>query len=351
MRQSITRRDSLKAIAATAIFAPAVFGAATRGGAASLPKLPGLSASEALLLLPDDRNFERYQPAFNSRTMLRPQLRALCRTAKSVGAMVDWCRNNDLSFALRSGGHCFEGLSQSSSVVIDTRMLDQVAIDAATKTAVVGSGASLGSVYLKAGALGFALSAGSCPTIGVCGHVLGGGYGYLARPLGLACDSLLSIDLIDPQGKQIHADSQENSDLFWACRGGGGGSFGAATGFRLQMHAISNVLVFHIAWRRLSPERAVTIMADWQAWAPKAPSSITATFVVIRDPRGGLRLQCSGQSIGSVQELRRELKVLSSSPTILPMSYLAAVKLLAGSIGFRYTSAPMKGKSDYVSSP
>src|SRR4051812_8417572 len=70
------------------------------------------------------------------------------------------------------------------------------------------------------------------------GHVLGGGYGYLARPLGLACDNILSVDFVNAQGQAVHADAHHNSDLFWACRGGGGGSFGAATSFLLQLHSI-----------------------------------------------------------------------------------------------------------------
>ncbi|MEA3149494.1 MAG: hypothetical protein QOD56_433 [Gammaproteobacteria bacterium] len=350
MAHDVTRRHLLGGIAATTLSSPALLGPGRTAG--TLPPLPDVPTADAVLLRDGDTRFERYQKAFNARTILRPQLRAVCRTARSIGALVDWCRDHDLPFALRSGGHCFEGFSQSDSVVIDTRMLDQVAIDAATRTATVGAGASLGAVYLKAGAQGLALVAGSCPTIGVSGHVLGGGYGHLARPLGLASDNLIAVDLIDPEGRQIRADAQENSDLFWACRGGGGGSFGAATGYRLQLHAISDVLVFHMAWRHLSPDGAATIMADWQSWAPRAPDSINATLVVMRDPAGGgLRLQCSGQSIGSLGQLRRELKILSSSPTILPMSHLSAVKLLAGRDGFRYTSGQMKGKSDCVLAP
>ena len=237
-------------IATTAVVAPAVLSG--RQASAALPPLPNLPAGDALLLQPTDAHFADYQPAFNARTMLTPALRALPRTAAAVGTLVDWCRSNDLPFALRCGGHSYEGFSQSASVVIDARLIKAVTFDAHAMTATVGAGASLGDFYKVVAPHGLGFPGGSCPTVGVSGHVLGGGYGHLARPFGLACDSLLSIDLVDPQGHQIHADATQNADLFWACRGGGGGSFGVATGFRFQLHAVKTVFVFRIDWPTLA---------------------------------------------------------------------------------------------------
>jgi FAD/FMN-containing dehydrogenase len=344
-----TRRRFVKGIAATAIAAPAVFSA--RRAAAALPPLPNLPATDALLLRPGDAHFTDYQPAFNARTMLTPELRALCKTASAVGTMVDWCRSNNLPFAMRSGGHSYEGLSQSAGVVIDTRLLAAVSYDATTKTATVGAGASLGAFYKVVAPLNQGFPGGSCPTVGVSGHVLGGGYGHLARPFGLACDSLLSVDLIDPQGKPVHADAQQNPDLFWACRGGGGGSFGVATGYRFQLHAVGNVYVFKMSWQGLSPARAAAVMKTWAAWAPQAPIQINAHLTITPHGGGTIDLLCGGQSIGTLTQLRRELAALSSTPSISPMSYMSSINYFAGTGGWNYTSAPMKGKSDYVTSP
>jgi FAD/FMN-containing dehydrogenase len=319
---------------------------------AALPPLPNLSSNEALLLRPGDAGFAAYQPAFNTRTMLTPQLRALCKTANAVGIMVDWCRSNNLPFAMRSGGHSYEGFSQSLGIVIDTRLMSAIKVDAASKTVTVGAGASLGSIYKALAPHNLAFAAGSCPTVGVSGHTLGGGYGYLARPFGLTCDNLLSIDLIDPQGHQVHADAQQSPDLFWANRGGGGGSFGVATRFRFQLRRLTNVLVFRIDWNGLDPAHAAAILKDWQAWAPQAPSSIDATFLIKRHGSAGVDLRCSGQSIGSRSQLQTALRPLSRAPQIRSMSFFAAVNYFAGgNSGWTYTSAPMKGKSDYVVSP
>ena len=348
-----TRRSVLGRIGAAAAFAPALLlRNRVQAQPAALPPLPTLPSSEALLLRPGDAGFATYQPAFNARTMLAPQLRALCKTANALGTMVDWCRSNNLPFAMRSGGHSYEGFSQSASVVVDTRLMSAIKVDAANKTMTVGAGASLGSIYKALAPHDLAFAAGSCPTVGVSGHSLGGGYGYLARPFGLTCDNLLGVDLVDPQGRQIHAAVRQNADLFWANRGGGGGSFGVATAFRFQLRRLTNVLVSKIEWTGLDPAHAAAILKDWQAWVPQAPGSIDATLLIQRHPNGGVDLRCSGQSIGSRSQLQSALRPLSRSPQIRSMPFFSAVNYFAGgNSGWTYTSAPMKGKSDYVVSP
>lgn len=324
----------------------------SRRALAGLPPLPKVAPGDALLLRPGDVPFASYEPAFNARTLLTPQLRAMCKTPNGVGVMVDWCRSNGLPFALRCGGHSFEGFSQSESVVIDTRLINAISVDTAAKTVTVGAGASLGAVYKAVWPHNLAFAAGSCPTVGISGHALGGGYGNLARPFGLTCDSLLSIDVVDPQGRPVHADAQQNPDLFWACRGGGGGSFGVATGYRFALRRLTSLLVYRIDWQGLAPSRAASIVKQWQAWAPQAPASINATLVITRHAGGGIDLRCSGQSIGSQSELKRELKALSSAPQIRSMSFSASINYFAGGAGgWVNQSAPMKGKSDYATSP
>jgi hypothetical protein len=324
----------------------------SRRAFAQLPPLPKVASGDALLLRPGDAQFSANEPAFNARTQLTPQLRAMCKTATGVGVLVDWCRTNNLPFALRCGGHSYEGFSQSTSVVIDTRLINAIGVDTAAKTVTAGAGASLGAVYKAVWPHNLAFAAGSCPTVGVSGHALGGGYGNLARPFGLTCDNLLSVDLVDPQGQQVHADAQRNPDLFWACRGGGGGSFGVATAYRFALRRLTSVLVFRIDWSGLSAARAAAIMKQWQAWAPQAPASINVTLLITRHTSGGIDLRCSGQSIGSQTELKRELKTLSSAPQIKSMPFSASINYFAGGTsGWDYQSAPMKGKSDYATSP
>jgi FAD/FMN-containing dehydrogenase len=342
-------RRSVLAFGAAAGAAPAFFSA--RKASAQLPPLPALSSTDALLLHPGDAHFSDYQPAFNARTALTPQLRAMCKTVNAVTVMVDWCRSNNLPFAIRCGGHSYEGFSQSTSVVIDMRLMNGISVDAKTNTATVGAGTSLGALYKAIAPYKLAFTGGSCPTVGVSGHLLGGGYGYLARPFGLACDSLLSVDLVDPDGRPLHADAEQNPDLFWACRGGGGGSFGVATGYAVQLQKVATVLVFRIAWPAFSEANAAAAMKAWQAWAPQAPATIDSNLVIARGANGTVYMHAAGQSIGTLQELQRELKVLPKAQSLLirQMTFMDAVNYFSG--GWSYPVQIMKGKSDYGTAP
>jgi FAD binding domain/Berberine and berberine like len=352
MTTPITRRGSLKALGAVTVFAPALVRHAS-AQTTSLPPLPNLTTNDALLLQPGQPGYDTYEPAANERVLLRPKLRALCKTANAVSVMVNWCRSNNLPFAVRSGGHSYEGFSQSASVVIDTRMLNQITFDRTARTMTVGAGATLGPVYEAIGAAGFGFPGGSCPTVGVAGHALGGGFGLIARPFGLACDNLQWLELVDPQGAITQVDAQHNPDLFWAARGGGGGSFGAVTRFRFKIYRISQVVVLGVTWR-LPQTRARQLFKAWQAWAPQAPANIT-TFLRVGHAAGGLiELHCAGQSIGSVAEFRRELGALTNiaqpvtPPNLEPMSFLNGAKHFFGG------PAPptfFKAKSDYITSP
>src|SRR3954451_1227766 len=169
---------------------PAAEALAVAAGSAPLPPLPNLGASEALFLKPSDPRYADYLPAANKRRQLSPRLRAVCKTDHAVAAMVDWVRTKQLDFAVRCGGHSYEGFSQSADVVIDVRGLGTITVDKSAGLVTSGSGVSLYQVYQALAAQGLALQAGSCPTVGLSGHVMGGGHGLLARSHGLTCDSL-----------------------------------------------------------------------------------------------------------------------------------------------------------------
>jgi FAD/FMN-containing dehydrogenase len=348
--RSLCRRSALKGMAAAAV--SPVLGRASRAQDEPLPKQPSLAPREALLLRPGDRGYTLYQPAYNARVLLRPRLRALCKTAKAVATMVDWARSNGLPFALRSGGHSYEGFSQSANIVIDTRLMNAISFDAAAKTMTVGAGATLRPIYEKIGAVGFGFPGGSCPSVGIAGHAMGGGYGLIARTYGLACDNLEWVELVNAQGSIIEADANRSPDLFWACRGGGGGSFGAVTRFRFRIHKIARVLTLGVTWD-LPLDRAVKLMSAWQVWAPRAPNSMTVFLRISGLTGSRIRLHAAGQSVGSEAELRSELRHLFdvegpvAPPRIRSRSFLQAATDFFGGADLPYS----KAKSDYVTTP
>ena len=129
--------------------------------------------------------------------------------------------------------------SVSHDVVIDLRGLQDISVDTSAGTVTVGAGVSLYDVYQELANEGYAFPAGSCPTVGIAGHVMGGGYGLLARSHGLTCDVLRQVTMIDYEGSTLQATANSEPDLFWACRGGGGGSFGIATQFTLNIFSLT----------------------------------------------------------------------------------------------------------------
>jgi FAD/FMN-containing dehydrogenase len=322
--------------------------------APALPPLPNLSAGDVLFLRPSDSQYKTYLPAANTRTQLSPALRAVCKTEHAVAVMVDWVQSNQLTFAVRCGGHSYEGFSQSTDVVIDLRGMAAISVDTTAGLVTAGSGASLYHIYQAVAAQGLALQAGSCPTVGISGHILGGGHGLLARSHGLTCDSLDQVTLVDSQAQIRVANATSEPDLYWASKGGGGGSFGIVTEFKLHVFPLKSALVFGVTWT-LSQAAAVKLFAAWQAWAPNAPSNITSIMKVQAASHGNITLRCIGQSVGSESELRAQIGPMlkmdkpSSALSILSLSFLKAVQHFAGPLD--YESVYMKAKSDYVLTP
>jgi FAD/FMN-containing dehydrogenase len=324
----------------------------------AFPNIPN-----ARLLLPGDAEYVKYLPLHNRRNSLQPSRRILCSSTQAVADSINWVRGNGLQLAVRSGGHCYEGFSQSPGVVIDTRGMGLVTVDAAAKTVSVSAGASLGKIYKAVAAQGFAFAGGSCPTVGVAGHVLGGGFGLLGRRYGLACDNLITVRVVDANGVIHECDAVNQPDLYWAARGGGGGSFYIATRFTFRIHPISTVRTFKVAWKFPATASGLAhtaqVFGAWQQWAPSAPTSISSVMRISRAGDGRLSLDVIGQSTGSSAALTQQLNsnLIVRPPTtalsIVSRSFINAVNHFSGNTlnSTTYATTFMKAKSDVVAAP
>ena len=340
-------------LASAALLTPAVLGRAEAQADFPLADLKAsLNSATVRIVSPADADYNRLRQAYNLRTLERPQAIVLPKTASGVGPIVVWARSRQVPFSVRGGGHSYEGLSLSDSLVIDTRRVNEVRVNAGERTVSVGGGATLGQVYQAVGALELAVPGGSCPTVGVAGNTLGGGYGFLARQYGMACDSLEAVEMIDAGGRLVTADASTNADLFWACRGAGSGSFGVVTRFVFKCQAVKQATVFGAGWR-LAPGRAKTLMKAWQSWAPNAPNQITSILRIAKSGANTIALRCAGQWTGPAERVEAELRPLMSvaAPTAAlakrTTTFLGAVR------HFTPPDEPafMKGKSDYVAGP
>ena len=185
---------------------------------------------------PPDEDYEKARRVFNAMIDRRPALIAQCESAADVTAAFAHARSEGLAVALRSGGHSVAGAcSVDGGLVIDMRRMNAVEVDPGAKTARVQGGATWAHFDAATQPHGLTATGGRVSTTGVAGLTLGGGSGWIERKFGLACDNLLEVDLITPDGREVTASEEQNPELFWALHGAGG-NFGVATSLTFRLH-------------------------------------------------------------------------------------------------------------------
>jgi FAD/FMN-containing dehydrogenase len=194
-------------------------------------------------------------------------------------------------------------------MVLDLRNMRHISVDRRHRTATIGAGSQLIDVYAALAAHGVTIPAGSCPSVGIAGHALGGGMGLAGRRFGLTADNLLSAQIVTADGRLRTVSRHRNPDLYWALRGGGGGNFGVVTRFTFRVHAVPRtVALFFATWPW---SQAADVLAAWQAWAPHARSELTS-ILHLNGAGGGTSVNVSGQYFGPASDLDRLLGPLRS---------------------------------------
>jgi FAD/FMN-containing dehydrogenase len=212
----------------------------------------------------------------------RPALVVRCTGAADVIAAVGFARSNDLTIAVRGGGHSVAGFSTvDDGIVIDLGPMNGVRVDTAARRATVGGGAVWADVDHETQAHGLATTGGLVSSTGVAGFTLGGGIGWLMRKYGLACDNLVGADVVTADGKLVHASSSENAELFWGLRGGGG-NFGIVTQFEFELHPLGPIVyagpIFY------SADADLDLLRTFREWAPGASDDVTAILNLTTAP-------------------------------------------------------------------
>lgn len=329
----------------------------TGTGAPSLPLESLRRLLDGPLLGPESPEFAALARPWNLRYADRlPAAIARCASLDDIAESLQWARSNGVPFVTRSGGHSYSGFSTTNGLLIDISQLRSV--DYQTESGVVrlGPGARNSTVYDSLEERGTAVTHGRCLEVGVAGLCLGGGIGFNMRRHGLTCDQLIATDILLADGRQLTLSDTQNSDLFWAVRGAGGGNFGIHTSFTFQTFAVSSVAMFNITWNSELP----ALFARLMEMMPTFPRElgIKLTLLTSRDATGQkvVTFNLLGQLVGSagdVLDLFADLFALAQpmADQIEEMPYWEAQKLLseAGDPEFshersRYMNGPLSAE-------
>ncbi|CAN5786321.1 FAD-binding oxidoreductase [soil metagenome] len=234
------------------------------------------------LITADHPTYEAQRRVWNGSIDRRPAFIARCAGVADVIAAVNFARRGGLLVAVRGGGHSFPGLSVADgAAVIDLGLMKGIRVDPDALTVRVQAGVLLGELDQAAQAHGLAVPAGIVTHTGVAGLTLGGGIGWLQRKYGLTIDNLVSVDLVTADGEFVKASDDENADLFWGVRGGGG-NFGIVTEFEFRAHRLGpEVLAGAVFW---PVEQAVEVLRFYRDWVADCPDELMTIGVTRRAP-------------------------------------------------------------------
>jgi FAD/FMN-containing dehydrogenase len=242
-----------------------------------------LNDFEGRLIRPYDSDYDEARSLYNGMIDRRPALIARCANADDVARAIAFARAHEAPLAIRGGAHNGAGLgSVDDGVVIDLSLMREVDVDPGARTVRVGGGATWGEVDAATTEHGLATPSGIISTTGVGGLTLGGGLGHLTRKFGLAIDNLLEAEVVLANGDQVRASAEQNPDLFWALRGGGG-NFGVVTSFLFRLHEVGTVIAGPTFW---PVESAAEVLRAYRDFIPNAPRELGGFFAFASVPPG-----------------------------------------------------------------
>jgi FAD/FMN-containing dehydrogenase len=277
------------------------------------------------LVRPEDDGYDTTRAIFNGMVDKRPAMIVRCVGASDVIQGVDFARTHDLLLSVRGGGHSVAGNAVSDGgLMLDLSPMKGIRVDPVWRTAQAQAGLTLGEFDHETQAFGLATTLGVVSVTGIAGLTLGGGLGWLNGKHGLACDNLLSADVVTADGQLLTASDEENEDLYWGIRGGGG-NFGVVTLFEYQLHPVGPVLGGGL---RYSAAQARDFLRFYDEFASTCPDELSTAASLGQAPDGSVVAGVAVCYCGPVETGERVLHPLRTfgSPledNIQPMSYRA----------------------------
>jgi FAD/FMN-containing dehydrogenase len=300
------------------------------------------------VLQPGDAVYDQARQVWNGMIDRRPALIARCAGAADVIAAVRFARIHELLVSIKGGGHNITGNAVcEGGLMIDLSLMKGMRIDPLARTVRAEAGLTWGEFNRETEAFGLATTGGVVSTTGIAGLTLGGGLGWLMSKHGLSCDNLLSADIVTAEGGFLTASAEQNADLFWGLRGGGG-NFGIVTSFEYRLHPLAPVLAGMIIYPM---DKAAEVLRFYRDYARSCPDELTAFAGMMTSPEGAPVI---AMVVGHIGDLDAGEKLLApargfGSPladTIAPISYVQLNSLLDAA--FPYGGVQRYWKSSFL---
>ncbi len=282
------------------------------------------------VLFANDEGYDAARSIHNGMIDHRPALIAQCRGVADVIRALECARSSGLPLSIRCGGHGVTGFAVChGGVMIDLSQMKGVRVDPAGRTARAEGGATWGDFDHETQAFGLATTGGLVRTTGIAGLTLAGGHGFLVRRFGLACDNLLSADVVTADGQLLTASETANSDLFWALRGGGG-NFGIVTSFEYRLHLLGPVLGGMVLYPMNQAAGLLRTYDDLLRSAPDELGALAALGTLPDGTKAGVGLFCYSGDPGAGERLLAPIRAygppMADQVTVMP--YTAAQSIV-----------------------
>ena len=291
------------------------------------------SSFSGTLLRPTDDGYDEARRVHNGLVDRRPALIARCLGAPDAAAALAFARNSGLPVSVRGGGHNIAGRAViDDGVTIDLSLMKGIDVDPSAQTVRAGGGVVWSEFNSATAEHGLATTGGLVSTTGIAGLTLGGGLGWLMPKYGLAADNLVSVELVSASGEVLHVSEENDPDLFWALRGGGG-NFGIATTFEFRLHPLTEVVAGLVAYPFEAARDVLRFLRDFTGGSLSDDLMVVGALVHAPDGSGTKLAAVVVCHVGSKEEADRELEPLLGfgSPALTqvgPMPYPTANTLL-----------------------
>ncbi|MGL4992485.1 MAG: FAD-binding protein [Sarcina sp.] len=254
-------------------------------------------------------DYDIHRRAWNRAIDVKPNTIIYCENTKDISAVLRVVKKEQFPLRIRSGRHHYEGFSTGDNVtILDVSKMNDIKIDETKDTVTIGAGVTNKELYDAVNSKGYAISGGGCPTVGVTGYVLGGGWGYSARYLGLGCDNLIECEIIDNSGNLITANEKGHRDLFWALRGAGAGNFGVVTSMTFKLEKkVKNVTLVLFKYKEISIDEKVNVIKTVQEEFKGIDKRFNVKIAIYNSVENGKGIYMTGLFYGTKEEAKNVL--------------------------------------------